>query len=143
MNDYHYIYEDMLNKKPIDPEYTVKKFEESWGFIRSAALENTDDLVIVVTHHPPTYYGLNPRYRAQGSNLLNYAFYTTLEYMIPDNVKVWIHGHTHHTHDTMIGNTLVVANQLGYYMEPGYNFFFPDRWIEIGNDGEVSSCQRE
>src|SRR5574342_74287 len=97
MNDYHCIYEDTLTKKPITPEFTVKKFDESLTFIRAATKDATDPTVIV-THHPPTSWCLNPLYRQQTDNLLNYAFYSDLETAIPENVEAWIHGHTHYSH---------------------------------------------
>jgi predicted NBD/HSP70 family sugar kinase len=35
------------------------------------------------------------------------------------DIKCWVHGHTHSTHDYMIGNTRVLCNPRGYPREYG------------------------
>lgn len=159
MNDYHYIYENnpAYKDKPISPDFTVDKHYESWNFIKSAAMgndpkdaslarfvnNNNPDPTIVMTHHLPTAVGMHPHFRSQGGNLLNYAYFSDLDYHIPETVGAWLHGHTHYTYAEKLDNTWMVANQLGYYMEGhSYYSFVADRWLTVRDDGKIIPEQR-
>lgn len=82
------------------------------------------DAVIVVSHHAPTKSGAAEIYR--GSRLAP-AFASSMENEIglwkPD---LWIHGHTHFSHDTPVGGVRVLSAQRGYIgQEPGAETFTP------------------
>jgi predicted phosphohydrolase len=82
------------------------------------------DTVIVVTHHAPTPQGGPAQYRATP---LAPAFVSDMEAEVarwaPD---LWVHGHTHYSHRTLIGTTPVVAAQRGYVgAEPDAERFHP------------------
>jgi hypothetical protein len=66
----------------------------------------------VVTHHLPTFDVVAPRHK---SSPISSAFATELKEFIADSgIDLWIYGHSHTNIDTVIGNTRIVSNQLGY-----------------------------
>jgi hypothetical protein len=72
--------------------------------------------LVVVTHHAPL---VREASRPEHSHSpLNCAFATDLRYLLAEPVSVWVHGHTHHSHDTVSGTCRVVANQRGYADDP-------------------------
>jgi 3',5'-cyclic AMP phosphodiesterase CpdA len=72
--------------------------------------------LLVVTHHAPIVRGASlPEHTLSP---LNCAFATDLRHLLVEPVSVWVHGHTHHSHDTMSGTCRVVANQRGYADDP-------------------------
>lgn len=72
-----------------------------------------DGKVVVVTHHLPSFQAIDPEYRR---STINAGFATELSNIIKFNpqIKVWVHGHSHGSFDTMIGECRVVRNPLGY-----------------------------
>jgi UDP-2,3-diacylglucosamine pyrophosphatase LpxH len=67
---------------------------------------------VVVTHHAPSWKSIHERFADDKE--LNTLYASDLEYMMTDNVKLWIHGHTHNAFDYKIGGTRVVCNPFGY-----------------------------
>ena len=85
----------------------------------------------MVTHHLPTLSVVAPQHKG---SVLNGAFATELGDFIADSrIDVWIYGHSHTNIDTVIGNTRIVSNQLGYicYNEHLTNGFDPNKIIKI------------
>jgi hypothetical protein len=76
-------------------------------------INKAEDPVVVVTHHAPTSLSIADEWRG---DLINYAYDAGMEEFILNNpkIKVWVHGHTHHCVDYMVGETRVVSNQRGY-----------------------------
>ena len=78
---------------------------------------------IVVGHHCPSELSVSEMYKG---NLLNAAFRSKLDDFIEarPQIKLWIHGHTHHNFDYEIGATRVVCNPRGYigYEDSADNF---------------------
>lgn len=71
---------------------------------------------IVMTHHTPSMQSGHPRWGGS-ENWLNYAFHNTdLDDWIKrhENIKYWVHGHTHDSCDYMIGQCRVLCNPKGY-----------------------------
>ena len=65
---------------------------------------------------------------------LNSAFATELGYYIAESpIDAWIYGHSHTNIDTIIGNTKIISNQLGYvcFNEHLKNGFDSSKIIEI------------
>lgn len=86
--------------------------------------------IVVMTHHAPSPNSCHPRYGADDP--LNWAYYSALDEFILDNpsIRYWVHGHTHDSHDYMIGSTRVLCNPRGYsYRDNGVeeNFRFNDK----------------
>ena len=98
---------------------TVRQIEEINNQTRVSLktrveLLSPDKKFIVMTHHSPSMKSVHPKF---GVDALNYAFSNTrLEDFIMDNpnIKYWVHGHTHDSHDYMIGECRVVCNPRGY-----------------------------
>lgn len=69
--------------------------------------------VVVMSHHAPTKASTHPRYKDVH---INGCYSSDLSDFILDNpnIKVWVHGHTHHKFDYMVGTTRVIANPRGY-----------------------------
>jgi Icc-related predicted phosphoesterase len=89
-----------------------------------------DKKTIVMTHHAPTFQSVHPRF---AGDELNYAYATDLSEMIMDNpnIKYWLHGHMHDTHDYNVGECRVVCNPRGYQGYELNDTFDPDFNIEI------------
>ena len=75
---------------------------------------NDHDKVVVMTHHAPSFRSKHPRYLPDDP--LNHAYYSALDLFVMDHpqIKAWTHGHTHDSHDYMIGETRVLCNPRGY-----------------------------
>jgi len=67
---------------------------------------------VVITHHAPSWKSIHERFADDKE--LNTLYASDLEHMMTDNVKLWIHGHTHNAFDYKIGETRVVCNPFGY-----------------------------
>ena len=54
---------------------------------------------------------------------MNGAYHSDLTDIMLDHpqIKLWTHGHTHHTFDYMIGNCRVVCNPRGYEQTGGWS----------------------
>ena len=77
--------------------------------------------LVVVTHHAPLLKGTSRPEHEGGP--LNCAFASDLRSLLRPPVCAWIHGHTHHSHVTRIGDGVVLtANQRGYPGENGAGF---------------------
>ena len=88
--------------------------EQSVKWLRKEADRAREDgkKLVVISHHAPI---LNSCPKHRGSPLSS-AFETDLTGLIRANphIVVWMHGHTHHSYRTTVGETLVVSNQYGY-----------------------------
>lgn len=73
-----------------------------------------DKKVVCMTHHAPSQLSEHPRYKG---DRVNCYYNSDLTSMMQDNVKLWVHGHTHDNFDYTVGNTRVVANPKGYRNE--------------------------
>lgn len=93
---------DTLNKKY---EYNLLKIKQY--------LNEYNMKTVIVTHHAPSFQSIAEFYK---NSPLNPAFASDLEDLIIDNenIKVWIHGHTHHPCEYIVGETKVVCNPRGY-----------------------------
>jgi len=98
------------------------------AFTRNMNL-HADKKHVVVTHHAPSHKSV---FREFIGSFLNPAFVSNLEWFIAkQNPVLWIHGHVHSSHDYTIGNTRVVCNPFGYFMNEENPDFKKDFVIEI------------
>lgn len=110
-----------LNYKGMNDFFTIKngKFRLTPEVIRSTHLNHLSYLkdnikkgCVVVTHHAPSYKSMHECYHGSP---LNPFFYSELDSFILDNEpKLWIHGHTHSSFDYKIGETHIICNPKGY-----------------------------
>ena len=122
-------YFDGVNYMKYTPQQSVREHRRSLDYIKQV-IRNSNDKdyylekdVIVVTHHSPSHKSIAPQYKHE--ELMNGAFHNDLDYMMEmaDNVKLWIHGHTHDEFDYTIGITKVLCNPRGYPKENQHNNF--------------------
>jgi len=113
MNDYRFIDLDRIKLVPWD----TKRFHEGSRQWLQAELANTEAGVkrVVVSHHAPTALALGKR---QGAIAPAYA--SEIIGAFPDQkLDLWIHGHTHFRHDTLIGGVRLVSAPRGYVGHDG------------------------
>lgn len=121
MNDYRQIrYDDkLLTPELVMAAHAVQK-ENLFG-----SMEERD---IVVTHHAPSFKSIHPNYIGDD---LNGCYASSLEELIlAKKPALWFHGHVHHHHDYLIGDTRIVCNPVGYVGE-GATGYKNDLVIEI------------
>lgn len=80
---------------------------------------------VVISHFVPHPQGSDPKF--DGSPLQPYFISDMTRYM--DTVDLWLYGHTHIARDFMHGNTRLVCNPRGYWMEDSK--FNPNLVLEI------------
>ena len=114
MNDHALIgYRDKKGVADIfSPRNALDEHRKDLAFIKAALARRHNGPTVVVTHHLPFRRFASSRY---ASSRLNPSFASDLDHVIekyqPD---VWVHGHTHSSHDYLIGSTRVVFNPKGY-----------------------------
>jgi Icc-related predicted phosphoesterase len=85
---------------------------------------------IVVGHHCPSEQSVAECYKG---NLLNAAFRSRLDDFIEQRpqIRLWLHGHTHHNFNYWIGETQVVCNPRGYIGHESSANWFKLQYLEV------------
>lgn len=98
----------------LSPEQTVEEHKEMLAFIDETTKAWPWAKYVIVGHHAPSKLSTKPQY--EKDVMVNGAYSSDLSEFILDRpqIKVWTHGHTHHSFDYMIGSTRIVANPRGY-----------------------------
>jgi Icc-related predicted phosphoesterase len=118
MNDYYRIRN--ATGQALRPEETRAAHLKSREWLENELTARKGEKVIVITHHVPTRKSASAEYL---EDELSPAYISDLDEMILQHQpKLWIHGHTHHSVDHMIGETRIVANQRGYPFQSHTNF---------------------
>ena len=136
MNDYAIIKNSsrMIGEhKPakFTPEDSVTLHHEFMEKLRNI-LENDDHTtVVVVGHHAPSRKSTHEMYKDEF--ITNGAFSSSLDDFILNypKIKAWIHGHTHHPFDYMIGYTRILCNPRGYINYESCANDFELKYIDI------------
>jgi len=120
MNDFRVIKKEEEGYTNLKPHDTVIRHHHMLGYIKNVVAERPDEKFVVVGHHSPSFQSVHEQYR--GETLMNGAYHSDLSEFILDRpqIKLWVHGHTHHCFDYMIGETRVVCNPRGYESD-GYS----------------------
>ncbi len=122
MNDYRAINEDDAR---FLPRHSRARHEASVAFLR----EPRAAPLVVLTHHLPSARSIDGRY---AHDACSPAYASKLDGLVEaSGAALWVHGHTHTSHDYMIGGTRVVCNPRGY---DGYELnpdFDPNLIIEV------------
>ena len=120
MNDFNCIKKEEEGYTNLKPHDTVMRHKHMLGYIKTVVAERPDEKFVVVGHHSPSFQSVHEGYK--GETLMNGAYHSDLSEFILDRpqIKLWVHGHTHHPFDYMIGETRVVCNPRGYESD-GYS----------------------
>jgi len=92
-------------------EYAQRLFERNRAWLAAELSNPFDGKTVVVTHHAPSHGSVHAQYAV---NPWNPCFISNLEYLMGDNVDLWLHGHTHNNFDYRVNGTRVVCNPRGY-----------------------------
>lgn len=109
--------------------HVIKDFSTYKAYqLHKKFLENMGEPDVVISHHAPHEFAVDPRYADEG--LANYGYYSNVD--IPKSVQIWIHGHVHRYYKEYLGSgMLLTANSRGYPGEEVYKNFKFDRTVEI------------
>jgi hypothetical protein len=96
------------------PQDAVEDHNKMVEYIYHVVRDKENQKFVVVGHHAPSKLSTHPIY--QNETLMNGGYSSDLSQFILDNpqIKLWTHGHTHHTFDYVIGETRIVCNPRGY-----------------------------
>jgi len=115
MNDYRLIQWKSREHWKLHPDDTIELHRQSIDSLRKC-LEDSDQPVIVVSHHAPTYMSVHPRFA--NSRHMNGGYASDLSNLIGvngDRIPLWFHGHMHDSVDYQVyGKTKVLSNPRGY-----------------------------
>jgi hypothetical protein len=111
------------NGAPLSPEQALclHMRQRAWLKAQMAALaqERARPPVLIVTHHAPCRAGIGKRVAAIAP-----SYASNLESEIAAwGPLIWIHGHTHHRHETTLGQARILSAPRGYAGEDGGNGF--------------------
>lgn len=97
------------------PENAVSEHVKMKQYIQSVVQGNHDRKYVVVGHHAPSRRSTHEMYAHD--TIMNGGYSSDLDEFIEDHpeIKLWTHGHTHHSFDYVIGETRVVCNPRGYH----------------------------
>ncbi|MBD3290715.1 phosphoesterase [candidate division KSB1 bacterium] len=127
MNDYRLIRISPKYRR-LNPETTSRLHFQSVKFLKDALKANSDQKIVVVTHHAPSIKSVPASYR---SELIAAAYASDLETLIQENnIAFWIHGHLHESTDYRIDTTRILSNPAGY-PEMRNQDFIPDLVVEV------------
>jgi Icc-related predicted phosphoesterase len=95
------------------PEDAAAAFEVALEKLRACLAKAKGKPTVVITHHAPSLKGLNPHHIG---NDLDAAYASDLDAIIEglENVRVWIHGHTHVRRIYKIGRTELRTDARGF-----------------------------
>jgi Icc-related predicted phosphoesterase len=113
------------------PEDAVEAFDKSVNAMQACIAADPAKTTIVVTHHAPSWLGLNEKFTG---GPLDGAYASRLDSLIErlESVPVWVHGHTHVRRSYTIGKTRVVTNARGLEAkDAGARDFRPTAYFEI------------
>jgi predicted phosphodiesterase len=113
-NDFTQIYETA--EKHLTLQTYNKWNEEDILFLKTVISENSNNRIIVLTHHCPTDEVILDKYKINSYDTVNNTFFANENLLseIGNKIKVWICGHTHGCKKVCVENTIVATNTLGY-----------------------------
>jgi hypothetical protein len=109
---------DILNRRCVD-------------WLRAALEASSAKTKIVVTHHCPT---VRAAFNSYPGGVLNSAFQVDMDSFIQEHgADYWLYGHTHFAggSGTVIGQTKLLCNQMGYVCYGENRDFVADAVIEV------------
>lgn len=131
MNDYRCIVNDAAGYTKLKPHHVTGRHHISIRYIEKTVEFSPDKKFFVVSHHAPSFASSHPYY--DPSDKMNGAYCTELSDFILEypQIKVWVHGHTHHDLDYNIGDTRILCNPRGYIGVELRANTFELKWVEV------------
>ena len=129
MNDYRYC---RLNGKSFFANDVDELHQQCMDWLSKALNKSSAKHKVVVTHHCPT---MRQAFNSCPGGALNSAFQVDLDSFIETSgIDYWIYGHTHFAggSGTMIGETTLLCNQLGYVIYNEHHAFNRVAYFEVG-----------
>jgi hypothetical protein len=114
LNDYRIIRVESRDYGRLRADDTINRHIATLEHIRKTVESEPENRFFVVTHMAPSKLSTHPRYTDDYH--VNGGYSSDLSEFILDRpqIKVWVHGHTHHLFDYKIDACRVVANPRGY-----------------------------
>jgi len=99
-------------------------YKKDLAFLKKNVKKYNKKKIVIYTHFPPSKKAIHPKYEG---DRLNRYFVNDLDDFILSNpqIKLWIFGHTHTSHDFKIGECRCLCNPRGYQLKDG-TFENPD-----------------
>ncbi len=110
------------NGKPFTATTYNELHKRDLDFLKGAVSASKAKHKVVVTHHVPSCLLVAPEFK---NSSLESGFTVDLtDYIASSEIDLWVYGHSHRSIETVIGNTRMASNQIGYvaYGEYGKNF---------------------
>lgn len=108
---------DRKGQRVFQPVDANREHQSALTFLKRELKTGGETPTILLTHHAPSFKSAHGH--EYGSEYLDDAYCANLEKLITDhpNIRLAVHGHTHHREHYRIGRTLVKANARGYFPE--------------------------
>lgn len=134
MSDYRrisYFYKERNFYHKLFPEKVLAIHHSSKKFIKDTLSKYSEMPVVIITHHAPASLSISEEYKNQFT--LNGCYFSDLSDIMldHDNIRYWVHGHTHNPADYTIGNCRVLSNPRGYVGYEDTSKFDPNFFFEI------------
>ena len=103
----------------LKPEDVLVDHKAMLDFIDSVVVSDrlitSEGKYVVVGHHSPSKLSTKPQYEKDWE--MNGGYSSDLTKFIKDHpeIELWVHGHTHHNFDYMVGETRILCNPRGYH----------------------------
>lgn len=101
--------------RKLRPKDTLLLHHRQRAWLERALSEAFDGPTVVVTHHGPHRGSLAPRFAA---DWVSTGYASELPAHFFEVPVLWVHGHTHSSHDYRVGGCRVVCNPRGYQPAP-------------------------
>lgn len=102
---------DGMALRKLTPYDTLRLHRTQRAWLDAALAEPFDGSTVVVTHHGPHRGSLAPRFAA---DWVSTGYLSELPMHFFDVPVLWVHGHTHTSHDYQVGGCRVLCNPRGY-----------------------------
>ncbi len=116
----------------LTPHDTLRMHLQQRAWLQHKLAEPFDGATVVVTHHGPHRHSLASRFAA---DWVSTAYLSELPDHFFERPVLWVHGHTHTSHDYRVGGCRVLCNPRGYQLRgmagPENLAFQADRVVSI------------
>lgn len=102
---------DFPNPQRFQPRHAAARNRREIAWAISQLEQPHDGPTIVMSHHGCTPQSIHPRFRGPMNAAFSSDYTSIIERFQP---AAWVHGHTHDSHDYMVGATRVLCNPKGY-----------------------------